>query len=130
MQKCNDKKQMKCRKAVIIFLALKRRFGMDRFIIEYIARIVWSTRKHSGWGFLRHVETMKTTFERKNYSIRLYSFERDDWIEFGLHPKFGSSYTIIQLVRYVMQDGIDQSGRIILNVNYYEFIDEVFLFTQ
>lgn len=130
MQKCNYKKQMKCRQAVIILLALKRRFGMDRFIIEYIARIVWSTRKHSGWNLFRHVETMKTTFKRKEYPIRLYSFEHDDWIEFDLHPDFGKSYTIIQIVRYVMQDGIDQSGRIILNVMYHEFIDEVFLFTQ
>lgn len=130
-----SQQQLKCRDACIAFLSLKRRrvpvmICIDRFIIRMISRIIWQTRNHSGWGLLRHVERTKIFFQVNEEPIRVFSVEHDDFVEFGIHPELGWNYGITQILRFVMQDGINLIAKPILNVYAHEFIDEVFLFTK
>lgn len=123
---------MRCREAVIAFLVLKRRhfFKMDRFVVQYIACVIWSTRKHRGWKLLHRIITSQSQYTVSGNAIRVHSEEFDNWLEFGEHPIYGWHYTILAKRRWVVQQGFDVRTMQIVDLCIKEFCDEVFLFTK
>lgn len=123
---------MRCREAVIAFLVLKRRhfFQMDRYLVQYIACIIWSTRKHLGWAAWNRIITIETQYRVRENEIRVYSAGRDNWVKFGEHPIYGWNYTILSKQRYVIEQVLSARTMQMVDFVMKAVCDEVFLFTK
>lgn len=113
----------RCRQAAVAMLTM-RRVGLDRFVMRYIAQIVWATRCCEYWNPMIRIET-ETTIYRTRDPIKLFSFEIDGWRTFD-----EEECEIKHIRRHAYRLGFSIKTGELRTVTFYKFIDEVFLVTK
>ena len=99
-----------------------RRVGLDRYVMRYIAQIVWATRRCEFWNPMIQIETATNVY-RSQGPIKLYSHEIDGWRTFDARE-------IKHIVRHAYRLGLSIRTGELRTIMHYKFIDEVFLITK